>query len=71
MRRFLALAALALYDKFPLDVFKDLMPISLVGQFDCLMVASASSEFKSLADFLKAGRAKPGGWDWRQSRRRR
>jgi tripartite-type tricarboxylate transporter receptor subunit TctC len=36
------------------------MPISLVGQFDCLMVGSASSDFKSLADFVKAGRAKSG-----------
>jgi tripartite-type tricarboxylate transporter receptor subunit TctC len=53
-------AALALYEKFPLDVFKDLTPISLVGQFDCLMVAGAQSDFKTLADFLKAGRAKPG-----------
>src|SRR5215472_4314326 len=53
-------AALALYEKFPLDVFNALTPISLVGQFDCLMVASAGSEFKSLADFVKAGRAKPG-----------
>ncbi len=53
-------AALALYNKFPLDVFNDFTPISLVGQFDCLMVASAQSEFHTLADFLKAGRAKPG-----------
>ena len=53
-------AALALYEKFPLDIYKDLMPVSLMGQFDCLMVASASSEFKTLGDFLKAGKAKPG-----------
>src|SRR3974390_2582595 len=54
-------AALALYEKYPLDVLHDLTPISQMGQFDCLMVASASSDFKSLADFLKAGRAKTGG----------
>src|SRR5215469_9197535 len=53
-------AALALYEKFPLDIYKDLMPISLMGQFDCLMVASANSDFKTLGDFLKAGKAKPG-----------
>ncbi len=53
-------AALALYNKFPLDVFNDFTPISLVGQFDCLMVVSAQSEFHTLADILKAARAKPG-----------
>ncbi|HEY2138016.1 MAG TPA: tripartite tricarboxylate transporter substrate-binding protein [Xanthobacteraceae bacterium] len=54
-------AALALYNKFPLDVFKDLMPISAIGYFDCLMVVNAQSEFQTFADFLKAARAKPGG----------
>jgi len=53
-------AALALYNKFPLDIYKDFVPISLVGQFDCLMVVNAQSDFKTLADFVKAGMAKPG-----------
>ncbi len=54
-------AALALYNKFPLDIYKDFAPISLVGQFDCLMVVNAQSQFKTLDDFIKAAKAKPGG----------
>src|SRR5262249_29715398 len=54
-------AALALYKKFPIDVFAEFTPISLVGQFDCLMVVNAQSEFRSLDDFVKTARAKPGG----------
>jgi len=54
-------AALALYNKFPLDVLNDLVPISSIGFFDCLMVVNAQSQFKTLADFVAAGKAKPGG----------
>ena len=53
-------AALALYNKFPLDVFRDLMPISAIGYFDCLMVVNAQSQFNTFADVLAAARAKPG-----------
>ncbi len=54
-------AALALYNQFPLNVFADFVPISLVGQFDCLMVANAQSEFQTLGHFLEAARARPRG----------
>jgi tripartite-type tricarboxylate transporter receptor subunit TctC len=54
-------AALALYTKVPLDVLTDLVPISSIGFFDCLMVVNAQSDFKTLADFVNAGKAKPGG----------
>jgi tripartite-type tricarboxylate transporter receptor subunit TctC len=54
-------ASLALYNKFPLDIFKDLAPVSSIGFFDCLMVANAQSEFQNLGDIIKAGKAKPGG----------
>jgi tripartite-type tricarboxylate transporter receptor subunit TctC len=54
-------AALALYNKFPLDVLADFVPISSIGFFDCLMVVNAQSEFKTLADVVNAGKAKPGG----------
>jgi tripartite-type tricarboxylate transporter receptor subunit TctC len=54
-------AALALYNKFPLDIFKDFVPISSVGFFDCLMVVNAQSRFKTLAEFVAAAKAKPGG----------
>jgi tripartite-type tricarboxylate transporter receptor subunit TctC len=53
-------ASLALYDKFPLDIFKDFTPISAIGYFDCMMVASAQSEFQNLGDLIKVARAKPG-----------
>ena len=53
-------AALALYNKFPIDVFKDLMPISAIGYFDCLMVVNVQSQFQTFADILAAARAKPG-----------
>jgi tripartite-type tricarboxylate transporter receptor subunit TctC len=53
-------ASLALYNKFPLDVFRDLTPISAIGYFECLMVVNAQSQLKTLADVL-AARAKPGG----------
>jgi len=54
-------ASLALYNKYPLDVFNELVPISSMGFFDCLMVVNAQSQFKTLADFVAAGKAKPGG----------
>ncbi len=54
-------AALALYNKFPLDVLDDFVPISSIGFFDCLMVVNAQSEFKTLANVVNAGKQKPGG----------
>jgi tripartite-type tricarboxylate transporter receptor subunit TctC len=49
-----------LYDKFPLDMHKDFVPISSMGYFDCLMVVNAQSQFKTLGDFLKTAHEKPG-----------
>lgn len=54
-------AALALYNKFPLDVLNEFVPISSIGFFDCLMVVNAQSQFKTLGDFVAAAKAKPGG----------
>jgi tripartite-type tricarboxylate transporter receptor subunit TctC len=54
-------ASLALYNKFPLDVYRDLTPISAIGYFECLMVVNAQSQFNTLADVLAAAKAKPGG----------
>jgi tripartite-type tricarboxylate transporter receptor subunit TctC len=53
-------ASIALYNQFPLDIFKDFTPISAMGFFDCLMVVNATSPYKTLSDFLAADRAKPG-----------
>ena len=53
-------SSVPLYNKFPLDMTKDFVPISSMGYFDCLMVVNAQSEFKTLGDFLKIAREKPG-----------
>jgi len=53
-------SSVPLYNKFPLDMTKDFVAISSMGYFDCLMVVNAQSEFKTLGDFLKVGREKPG-----------
>ena len=53
-------SSVPLYNKFPLDMHKDFVPISSMGYFDCLMVVNAQSQFKTLGDFLKTAREKPG-----------
>lgn len=47
------------YKQFPLEL-DQLVPISSLGYFDCLMVVNAKSPFQNLSDFLKAAEAKPG-----------
>ena len=47
------------YKQFPFDL-NALTPISSLGYFDPLMVVDAKSAFKTLDDFLKAVREKPG-----------
>ena len=47
------------YKEFPFDLSK-LTPVSSMGYFDCLMAVNAKSDFKTLEDFLKATKAKPG-----------
>ena len=47
------------YKEFPFDLSK-LTPVSSMGYFDCLMAVNAKSDFKTLEDFLKAAKAKPG-----------
>jgi tripartite-type tricarboxylate transporter receptor subunit TctC len=42
------------------DPLKDFIPVSSVGNFDCIFVANANSEFRTLADVIKAARDKPG-----------
>jgi tripartite-type tricarboxylate transporter receptor subunit TctC len=52
-----------LFASLPFDPLKDFTPISTLGYFDCLLVANAESEFRTLADFLKAAREKPGAFN--------
>ena len=49
-----------LFKSLPFDPLKDFTPISTFGYFDCLFITNAESEFKTLPDFIKAARAKPG-----------
>src|SRR5215471_10066401 len=49
-----------LYKSLPFNPLKDFVPISSVGYFDGVFAASAASEYKTMADFLKAAREKPG-----------
>jgi len=49
-----------LYTKLPYDPVKDLTPISLVASSPLLIVASANSPFRTLADVVKEAKAHPG-----------
>jgi tripartite-type tricarboxylate transporter receptor subunit TctC len=50
----------SLFKKLPFDPLKDFAPISSLGYFDFVLATGAKSEFKTLADFVAAARAKPG-----------
>ena len=49
-----------LFKKLPFDPRRDLMPVSLLGQFDLAVLVPEASPHKSLADLLAWGRAHPG-----------
>ncbi len=49
-----------LFRKLPFDPRRDLMPVSLLGQFDLAVLVPEASPHKSLADLLAWGRAHPG-----------
>ncbi|NRF70550.1 tripartite tricarboxylate transporter substrate binding protein [Aquincola sp. S2] len=49
-----------LYAKMPYDSQKDLTPIVLVANAPLVMVTSATSPYKTLADAVNAAKAKPG-----------
>jgi tripartite-type tricarboxylate transporter receptor subunit TctC len=52
--------SVALYKSLPFDPVKDFAPISALGTFDLVFATNAESEFKTLGDFIKAAREKPG-----------
>jgi tripartite-type tricarboxylate transporter receptor subunit TctC len=56
-----------LYSKLPYDPVKDLTPISLVASAPLVIVASAESPYKTLADVVKASQAKPGSINFASS----
>jgi tripartite-type tricarboxylate transporter receptor subunit TctC len=53
----------AIYKVLPFDPVKSFATISTIGSFDLVFATNADSEFKTLADFLKAARERPGKLD--------
>ena len=49
-----------LFKSLPFDPVKDFVPISSIGTFDCLFIVNAGSPYKTLGDWVKAAREKPG-----------
>jgi tripartite-type tricarboxylate transporter receptor subunit TctC len=52
--------SVSLFKKLPFDPLKDFEPISSLGFFDFVFATGASSEFKTLGDFIAATKARPG-----------
>jgi tripartite-type tricarboxylate transporter receptor subunit TctC len=52
--------SVSLFKKLPFDPLRDFEPISSLGFFDFIFATGASSQFKTLADFIAAAKAKPG-----------
>lgn len=49
-----------LFNHLPFDPLKDFVPISLVGSFETIFVTASSSPYRTLDDFRKAARERPG-----------
>src|SRR5215475_11004679 len=52
--------SVALYKALPFDPVKDFAMISALGTFDLVFATNAESSFKTLGDFIKVAREKPG-----------
>jgi len=50
-----------LYPKLPYNALKDFAPIALIAGQPMVLVVKAGSPYKTLADLVSAGKAKPGG----------
>lgn len=53
--------SVSLFEKLPFDPIRDFLPISSLGFFDFIFATSTGSEFRTLADFVAAAKARPGG----------
>lgn len=53
-------SSIPLFKQFPIDVLAELVPVTALGYFDCLLVTNSQSEFKTLDAFLTAAKANPG-----------
>jgi tripartite-type tricarboxylate transporter receptor subunit TctC len=52
--------SVSLFSHLPYDPLKDFAAISSLGYFDFVFATNGESEFKTLADFIAAAKAKPG-----------
>src|SRR4051812_29316248 len=52
--------SVSLFNKLPYDPLREFDPISSLGFFDFVFATSPNSEFKTLAEFIAAAKAKPG-----------
>ncbi len=52
--------SVSLLKKLPFDPLRDFEPISSLGFFDFVFATGAGSEFKTLAEFIAAAKARPG-----------
>jgi tripartite-type tricarboxylate transporter receptor subunit TctC len=52
--------SVAAFNNLPFDPVKDFALVSMVGTFDLVLAVNAQSEYKTLADFVKAAQANPG-----------
>jgi tripartite-type tricarboxylate transporter receptor subunit TctC len=49
-----------LFKSLPFDPLKDFAPVSAMGYFDLVLVTNASGPYKTLGDFIKAAKDRPG-----------
>jgi tripartite-type tricarboxylate transporter receptor subunit TctC len=52
--------SVSLFNNLPYDPLKAFTPISSLGFFDFIFATNADSEFRTMAEFIAAARAKPG-----------
>src|SRR5882672_2213625 len=52
--------SVSLFKKLPFDPLKDFEPVSSLGFFDFVFSTGATSEFRTLGDFVAAAKARPG-----------
>ena len=52
--------SVGLFKSLPFDPLKDFAPVSAMGYFDLVLVTNANGPYKTLGDFVKAAKEKPG-----------
>jgi tripartite-type tricarboxylate transporter receptor subunit TctC len=52
--------SVGLFKSLPFDPVKDFVPVSAMGYFDLVFVTNANGPYKTLGDFIKAAKEKPG-----------